>query len=92
MKYELSPFPPALFEAKNVFQKADKPQLYHAIINYSTEVSSEAIIDIASRTECYVLDGGSLLHRLSWNLGEMYGTIALSYVNFTLRHYMDWQL
>ena len=31
MRYELSPFPPALFEARNVFRKADKPQLAHAI-------------------------------------------------------------
>ena len=73
MSFELSPFPPALFEAKNVFQKADKPQLSHAIINYSSKVSSEAIIDIAPKTECYVLDGGSLLHRLPWKLGDSYG-------------------
>ena len=26
MRYELSPFPPALFEARNVLRKADQPQ------------------------------------------------------------------
>ena len=87
MSFELSPFPPALFEAKNVFRKADKPQLSHAIIDYSSKVSSEAIIDIAPKTECYVLDGGSLLHCLPWKLGDSYGAIAQSYVDFTNRHY-----
>ena len=32
MSYELSPFLPALFEARNIFQKADKPQLFCATI------------------------------------------------------------
>ena len=91
MSFELSPFPPDLFEAKNVFRKADKPQLSHAIIDYSSKVSSEAIIDIAPKTECYVLDGGSLLHRLPWKLGDSYGAIAQSYIDFPIDT-MDWQL
>ena len=32
MSYELSPFPPALFEARNVFRKADKPYLAQSVI------------------------------------------------------------
>ena len=32
MSYELSPFLPALFEARNIFRKADKPQLSCATI------------------------------------------------------------
>ena len=31
MSYELGPVPPALLEARNVFRKADKPQLASAI-------------------------------------------------------------
>ena len=38
-------------------------------------------------TDCYVLNGGSLLHRLSWNKGDSYGTIAESYAEFTVRNY-----
>ena len=38
-------------------------------------------------TDCYVLDGGSLLHRLPWKKGDSYGAIAESYADFTLRHY-----
>jgi 5'-3' exonuclease len=87
MDYELSPFPPALFEARHIFRKADKPQLAHAIIDHSKKVSSEAVPDAVPKTEHYVLDGGSLLHRLPWNKGDSYGAIAQSYADFTIRHY-----
>ena len=60
MGYELSPFPSSLFEAKNVFGKADKPQLAHAICDYA----QDSISDSGSKTEYYVLDGGSLIHRV----------------------------
>lgn len=38
-------------------------------------------------TEHYVLDGGSLLHRVPWKPGDSYGTIARSYADFTVHHY-----
>ena len=38
-------------------------------------------------TECYVLDGGSLLYRLPWKKGDTYNAIAESYADFTVRHY-----
>ena len=37
LKYELSPFPPALFEARKVHRKPDKPQLANAITDYVTK-------------------------------------------------------
>ena len=83
MRYELSPFPPALFEARNVFRKADKPQLAHAICDHA----SDSILDSVPETECHVLDGGSLLHRIPWQRGKSYGEIAQSYADFTIRHY-----
>ena len=39
------------------------------------------------KTDCYVLDGGSLLHRLPWKKGDSYNAVAESYVDFTVRHY-----
>ena len=84
MKYELSPFPPALFEARN------KPQLANAITDYATKASREtreATGDAQPKTQHYVLDGGSLLQRLSWKKGETYGSIAQSYAEFTIRRY-----
>jgi len=38
-------------------------------------------------TDCYVLDGGSLLHRLPWKTGDSCGAIAECYADFTVRHY-----
>ena len=56
VSYELSSFLPALFEARNVFRKADKPQLAHAISEYARD----GILDFVPETERHVLDGGSL--------------------------------
>ena len=41
----------------------------------------------APKTDHYVLDGGSLLHRVPWKAGDSYGSIAQSYADFTIRHY-----
>src|SRR6218665_2890499 len=83
MRYELSPFPPALFDSINVFRKADKPQLAHAI----SEHARDGILDLVPETEKYVLDGGSLLHRILWRKRESYCVIAQSYADFTVRQY-----
>ena len=88
MKYELSPFPPALFEAKGILRKPDKPQLAQAIWDHSNKVlgtASESSIPIHS--EHYVLDGGSLLHRVPWKKGDTYGNIAKMYADFTIHDY-----
>ena len=87
MNYELSPFPPSLFEARNLFREADKPQIAVAIAEHSRKVSDEAIKATVPKTDHYVLDGGSLLHRLQWKTRDSYGTIAQSYADFTVRHY-----
>ena len=50
MSFELSPFLPALFEARNVFRKAEKPQLAHAITDHASKVSIEAVKE--HRKEC----------------------------------------
>lgn len=75
MSYELSLLPTALFEARNVFWKSDKPQLAHMIC----ELARDAILDSVPETECHVHDGGSLLHHIPWKWGESYGGIAQSY-------------
>ena len=38
-------------------------------------------------TEHYVLDGGSLLHRLKWTEGSTYSSIADAYATFTVASY-----
>jgi hypothetical protein len=39
------------------------------------------------KTEHYVLDGGSLLHRLKWTEGNTYSSIAEAYASFTTELY-----
>ena len=58
LTFELSPYPPALFETRNILRKADKPQLAQAIWEYAKDLSSEAVMETAPVTDCYVLDGG----------------------------------
>ena len=87
LSYEISPFPPALFETRNILRKTDKPQLAQAIRDHVTDLSSEAVLYSVPETDCYVLDGGSLLHRVPWMTGQTYGAIADSYAEFTVRHY-----
>lgn len=88
MDYELCSYPPALFEAKHVFLKADKPQLADALRDFVIKSSSNAVItDSIPETEHFVLDGGSLLHRLSWKKGITYGEIAEEYASFTISKY-----
>ena len=48
---------------------------------------SEAILQFIPRTDHYVLDGGSLLHRLKWKEGSTYSSIASNYAYFTVNKY-----
>lgn len=86
MKYELSPYPPALFEGKYILWKADKAQLLDDIRKYVTS-SDDAVLQSIPKTDEYVLDGGSLLHRLKWKEGSTYSSIADTYASFTYNLY-----
>ena len=59
MKYELCPYPPFLFEARDM-RKADKPQLTDSICKHALSESAHAVLDSVPETDHYVLDGGSL--------------------------------
>ena len=83
MKYELSTFPPAIFEGRNFLRKAEKPQLANAIYDHANDV----VLDCLPKTDRYVLDGGSLLHRIPWTRGDSYGKIAQIYADFTIQQY-----
>ena len=71
MKYELSPYPPSLFELKNLLRKPDKAPLLHAVRSLVNS-SNDAILQVIPKTDHYVLDGGSLIHRLKWTGGSTY--------------------
>lgn len=87
MSYELCSFPAALFEGKEIFRKANKPQLAQAVTEFSSKKSNKSVLDSIPPTEHYVLDGGSLVHRLAWKKGDSYGAITQSYADFTIRHH-----
>ena len=87
IRYDLWSFPPSLFEGMNLLRKADKPQLAHAVVEYCSILPDEAIKDSKPIVQHYVIDGGSLLHRLQWKKGETYGAIANTYARFICYHY-----
>lgn len=97
LQYELCVYPPALFESSWAFRKCQKSQIVHCIVDFCKNISTsdlsfeqekEAITsEKVSRGRNYVLDGGSLLHRIPWTTGKTYAAIAESYATFTVDNY-----
>ena len=87
MSYELSSYPLSLFEGKHILRKADKPQLADSIKHMVSSNSAMALPNVVKETEHYVLDGGSLLHRMKWVDGSTYGSIANQASSFVIKHY-----
>ncbi|KAH3797359.1 hypothetical protein DPMN_150939 [Dreissena polymorpha] len=52
--------------SKNCYKRYFFTDSDRAIRDYAENASSEAVMICIPETECYVLDGGSLLHRLPW--------------------------
>ena len=48
----------------------NKPQLAQAIQDHVANLSSKDVMNSIPKTDCYVLDGGSLIHRLPWKKGD----------------------
>eukprot|EP00795_Rhopilema_esculentum_P011181 gene11182-biopygen2781 len=80
--YELCSVPASLFETNGSLRKANKPVLASTIRKM---VDTE--IEIPSQPVRYVLDGGSLLQRISWKRGASYASIIDSYVAYVKRKY-----
>ena len=79
--YELCSFPPALFESKDMLLEADKPNLAAAI--WSAMPSK----DPPEHNFKYVLDGGALVQRIPWQVGDTYDKILKSYIGYVTKHY-----
>lgn len=82
LKFELCSFPPAIFEAKHIMRPANKPALADALWTLMPEDVAEPIGD-----NQYVLDGGSLLHRIPWSSGTTYIHICRQYTDYVTRKY-----
>lgn len=82
-QYELCTYPSSLFECSEVMREANKSNLADTIW---TQFPNESQIPFDVR---YVLDGGSLLHRIPWTRGETYQEIAERYVDSIKRSYSE---
>ncbi len=82
-KYELSSYPTSLFKSTGVMLAAQKHTLAEALIgeqgNISPTVTEDDIL--------YVLDGGALLHRLPWKVGQTYNDILHMYTLYVTKKY-----
>ena len=83
--YELCPHPPSLFESSAFLRKAEKSQLTKAIVIYVKKQCELPACE--ENVDCYVLDGGSLLHRSAWNKNSTYDAISDHYVDFVNKNY-----
>ena len=77
--YELCSYPPALFYSSLFLREPQKSQFGDAIWSMIQHPEISISIDVQ-----YVIDGGSLLHKVPWVRGETFREITLKYVNFVL--------
>ena len=80
--YELCTFPPSLIESDGLLREANKPQIANSIWSLMGP-------DVASFPEdpLYILDGGSLLHKVMWVKGKTYYEVCNNYVDYVIKHY-----
>jgi len=99
LHYELSAFPTSLFESSTVLRKSQKSQIAYCITEHCKLANHETTpTELGEQTGIYggtvndtltkfVMDGGSLLHRLAWKRGETYLNFSKSYAVFTVKNY-----
>ena len=80
--HEMCSYPPALFESPGLMRISNKSLLADSIWNICPSIESHI-----SDNRQYLLDGGSLLHRLPWIQGLTFGQICDMYVQFVLNKY-----
>ncbi len=73
-KYELCSYPSSLFDSSALPRKATKPQLADALWSMAGEAAKKE-----PQNSAYVLDGGALLHRVTWDKGATYQKICTAY-------------
>ncbi|CAG9769731.1 unnamed protein product [Ceutorhynchus assimilis] len=79
-KYELSPYPLSLFKDGNL-RKGTKSQLLQELDKiYKPE-------SMPHSDTVYVIEGGFLLHKVSWQKPASYNDIFLQYVNYVIHNY-----
>jgi len=74
--YELCSYPPALFESSGMLRTAPKSFMADAMWKHTEETT------VPTGYVQYVLDGGSLLHRVPWPPETTYSSICDMYVAY----------
>lgn len=85
LHHELSAYPTSLFESPSLLRHAEKSQLLKVFP--SVNVNENSATEKNKIHGQYILDGGSLIHRLNWQNGLTYEEIAKKYSSFVLSHY-----
>ena len=83
-KYELWSYPASLFEDFVLPRKANKSALALAIWSKVEKCKNFLSDESNLFNPVYVLDGGALLHRISWTVGELFSDICNKYTNYVL--------
>lgn len=83
LNFELCPFPPALLESPLMLRGADKPQLSKALKIYTVDIAD----GLHEPCMSYVLDGGALLHKITWVRKETFAQICSHHVNYVKHQY-----
>lgn len=83
LSYEMCSIPFSLFEEHAMLRKTNKASLANALWKMTNPLSC-----IRNLANCiYVIDGGWLIHQISWPLGGSYEAIFHSYISYVTQHY-----
>ena len=82
LEYELCQFPPSLFASPQCLRQTNKSQLADALKKMINPPNEMMDVDLQ-----YVIDGGSLLHKIPWNKGSTYLAICMQYVDYVKSTY-----
>ena len=80
LKYELAPFPLALFDESGM-PKTQKSALYNTF--------DECEMSLKDNYFYYVVDGGMLLHQVKWHFKEKFITLCDQYIRYIIRNYRE---
>ena len=87
-KYELFSVPSSLFDTTGLPRLAQKSQLADAIWKLG-DCASDPTESNIDKTKHYVIDGGSLLHRIPWAKNMTFRAIFDLYLNYITQRYSE---
>ena len=85
LSYELTPFPPSLFEGEELMREAHKPQITELLKKHYSPKPSDKMQKFEGTV---VLDGGSLLYTINWTKGTKFQEVAGLYTKFVTKNYL----